>query len=70
MIIKIDMYLRDPLERFAKQEDGIALTEYLTLLGLLLGGVFTAVAGFNDSLTGVWDTFTAWLSSNAIVVPF
>ena len=29
---------------FAREEDGIALTEYLILLGLLVGGVIISVA--------------------------
>ncbi len=28
---------------FAREEDGVALTEYLILLALLVGGVITAV---------------------------
>ena len=70
MIIKIDMNLRDLLERFAKQEDGIVLTEYLALFGLIVGGVITAVANFSDTLTDVLDTLTAWLSSGKFVGPF
>ena len=31
--------LADMVRAFAREEDGIALTEYLILLGLLVGGV-------------------------------
>ncbi|MBD9510408.1 hypothetical protein IB265_26955 [Ensifer sp. ENS10] len=42
---------------FAREEDGVALTEYLILLGLLVGGVIVAVTGAGDSLSTAW---TSW----------
>jgi Flp pilus assembly pilin Flp len=38
----IDM-IKNTVARFRKDEDGIALTEYLVLLGLLVAGVIGAV---------------------------
>lgn len=43
--------------RFTRDEDGLALTEYLVLLGLLVGGVIGAVIVFRTGLAGAW---TSW----------
>lgn len=45
------------LQSFAADEEGIALTEYLILLGLLVGGVIVTVGLAGTSLNGAW---TAW----------
>ncbi len=45
------------LRAFAAEEEGIALTEYLILLGLLVGGVIATVGIAGASLDGAW---TAW----------
>lgn len=45
------------LRAFAADEEGIALTEYLILLGLLVGGVIVTVGLAGTSLNGAW---TAW----------
>ncbi|MGJ8531969.1 MAG: hypothetical protein ACSHYC_07280 [Alphaproteobacteria bacterium] len=45
------------LRAFAADEEGIALTEYLILLGLLVGGVIATVGLAGTSLDGAW---TAW----------
>ena len=39
---------------FAREEDGVALTEYLILLALLVGGVIVAVTAAGTNLAGVW----------------
>ena len=43
--------------QFRRNEDGLALTEYLLLLGLITAGIITAVLGFGDSLSVLW---TQW----------
>lgn len=58
MIIKAIAFLQS----FRKEEDGLALTEYLVLLGLLVGGVITAVLLFGEGLSGAWDDWTAFIS--------
>ena len=42
---------------FAREEDGVALSEYLILLGLLVGGVILAVTTAGGALANAW---TAW----------
>lgn len=49
--------------RFRKDEDGIALTEYLVLLGLLVAGVIAAVLLFGTELTGAWNSWASWVGS-------
>ena len=41
---------------FAREEDGVALTEYLILLALLVGGVIGAVTLAGQNLSAAWDT--------------
>jgi pilus assembly protein Flp/PilA len=60
------MYIRDLLERFAKQEEGIALTEYLMLLGLLSGGIISVVLVFSSTAAGKWESWSSWFSSGVI----
>ncbi|MCW0000978.1 hypothetical protein OE766_22345 [Pararhizobium sp. YC-54] len=45
---------------FAREEDGVALTEYLILLALLVGGVITAVTAAGTGLAGVWTEWSTW----------
>ncbi|UWP94190.1 hypothetical protein K3X41_07890 [Aliiroseovarius crassostreae] len=47
--------------RFRKDEDGIALTEYLILLGLLASAVIAAVLLFGDELGANWETWANWM---------
>jgi len=63
------MKIKGLLKRFSKEEDGIALTEYLILLGLLVGGVIIAVLAFGDALALVWDSWTTWFSGGTINAP-
>ena len=44
---------------FAREEDGVALTEYLILLGLLVGGVVASVVLIGDELNTAWGS-SAW----------
>jgi pilus assembly protein Flp/PilA len=54
------MYIKEMIERFAREEDGIALTEYLILLGLLVGGVIAAVTTAGGNLSTVWTGWGTW----------
>ncbi|WOS66812.1 Flp family type IVb pilin [Sinorhizobium fredii] len=45
---------------FAREEDGVALTEYLILLALLVGGVITAVTTAGGNLSAAWETWGSW----------
>ncbi|THK35405.1 hypothetical protein EHS39_24640 [Ensifer sp. MPMI2T] len=42
---------------FAREEDGVALSEYLILLGLLVGGVITAVGTAGTNLNTAWSNW-------------
>lgn len=48
-------------QRFRRDEKGIALTEYLILLGLLTGAVIIAVFAFGTQLGVLWDGWADWL---------
>ena len=52
------------LQTFRKEEDGLALTEYLVLLGLLIGGVIIGVGAFGTSLNTTWTGWSTWLTTN------
>lgn len=43
--------------RFMKEEDGIALSEYLVVLGPMIGGVIVAVTLFGTNLGIAWDNW-------------
>ena len=57
------------LQSFRKEEDGLALTEYLVLLGLLVGGVLFAVGVFATDLGEAWTSWATWIDTNANVEP-
>lgn len=48
---------------FAREEDGVALTEYLILLALLVGGVITAVTLAGTNLATVWTAWAGWFTT-------
>jgi pilus assembly protein Flp/PilA len=48
---------------FAREEDGVALTEYLILLGLLVGGVIVAVGVAGGSLSLAWGSWSSFFNS-------
>jgi pilus assembly protein Flp/PilA len=49
---------------FVKDEEGLALTEYLILLGLLTAGVITAVIAVGGSLETAWENWADWFETN------
>jgi pilus assembly protein Flp/PilA len=49
------------LQSFRKEEDGLALTEYLILLGLLTGAVILAIGAFGTELGTQWQGWADWL---------
>lgn len=48
---------------FAREEDGVALTEYLILLGLLVGGVIAAVGVAGTNLDAAWDSWATFFTT-------
>lgn len=63
MYLKTLIYMKDLGRRFRDDEDGLALTEYLILLGLLTGAVIVAVTAFGGSLGDAWETWKTWADS-------
>jgi pilus assembly protein Flp/PilA len=61
---RIEMIIKaiTTLQSFRKEEDGLALTEYLVMLGLLVGGVIGAVILFGEGLAAAWADWTAFIS--------
>lgn len=54
------------INKFKHDEDGLALTEYLLLLGLLVGGVIVAVALFGTNLSGAWNNWAGFFTRTNI----
>ena len=54
---------------FMKDEEGLALTEYLILLGLLTGGVIIAVTAVGGSLSAAWGTWQTWFAGTQLDAP-
>ena len=52
------------IRAFAREEDGVALTEYLILLGLLIGGAITAVTAAGSNLSDAWDAWGTWWTTS------
>ena len=49
---------------FAQEEDGVALTEYLILLGLLVGGVIAAVTLAGTNLSAAWTSWAGFFNAS------
>ena len=54
----------DMLSAFGRDEDGIALTEYLILLGLLTAGVIVSVLAIGGNLNTAWAGWASWFATN------
>lgn len=57
----ITSYVMTKLMMLRDQRDGLALTEYLILLGLLTAAVIGAVTAFGDQLGILWESWVTWL---------
>lgn len=55
-------FIFDMARRFRRDEKGIALTEYLILLGLLTSAVIIGVLVFGQRLGTLWQDWAFWLS--------
>ena len=51
------------MERFRNEEDGVAMTEYLVLLGVLVGAVIASILFYGEQLGGVFVTWATWLGA-------
>ena len=56
----VTFYLMDLYRRFHSEDEGLALTEYLVVLGLLIGGVIAAVILFGNNLSNAWNNWGNW----------
>lgn len=63
MLMIINAYVRDLVVRFKSDEEGLALTEYVILLGLLTAAVIGAVLLFGGALDEIWRAWVAFISS-------
>jgi pilus assembly protein Flp/PilA len=54
--------LLSTVRAFAREEDGVALTEYLILLALLVGGVIAAVTAAGENLALAWTSWGTYFS--------
>ncbi len=48
------------IHAFRQEEYGVALTEYLILLALLVGGVILAVTLAGNNLAAAWTSWGTW----------
>jgi len=63
------MIINTLVARFKREEDGLALTEYLILLGLLVGGVVAAVLLIGGDLSAAWNSWSSWFDRNNLGAP-
>lgn len=63
MLANVNVYVLDLLRRFRDDKEGLALTEYLILLGLLTAAVITAVLAFGEQLGALWQGWADWINS-------
>jgi pilus assembly protein Flp/PilA len=61
MIMMAIKYGTGLVRRLRDEEDGLALTEYLILLGLLTAAVIAAVTLFGGNLGTQWDLWAVWI---------
>lgn len=59
--MNVKSYIADLYIRFQSDEEGLALTEYLILLGLLAGAVVGAVIIFGGNLDTAWRGWAAFI---------
>lgn len=50
------------ISTFAHDEEGVALSEYLMLLALLIGGVLAAVILAGGNLNYAWYSWAGWFN--------
>ena len=52
------------IDAFGREDEGVALTEYLILLALLIGGVILAVTTAGGNLATAWTSWGTWWTTN------
>ena len=61
--------MMEMLGTFARDEDGIALTEYLILLGILTAAVIGAITIVGTQLGTAWGTWGTWFTDADLEAP-
>ena len=61
MLMMFTTYVRGLVVQLRNDEEGLALTEYVLLLGLLTGAVIAAVLLFGQNLAVIWDAWADYL---------
>ncbi|WP_087004196.1 hypothetical protein [Rhizobium sullae] len=61
--------LVNSVRAFAREEDGVALTEYLILLGLLVGGVVASIVLIGGQLNTAWGSWATWFAAQNLDAP-
>jgi len=54
---------------FSREEDGVALTEYLILLALLVGGAVASVTLIGTDLGTAWSSWQTWFAAQPLDAP-
>ncbi|CUJ18438.1 Flp family type IVb pilin [Cognatishimia activa] len=60
--MNIKSYLVGLYARLRSDEEGLALTEYLILLGLLTAAVVLAILAFGQNLGAAWQAWSNWIT--------
>jgi len=63
MLANMSGYLSNLVKRFHSEEEGLALTEYMILLGLLTAVVIGAVTLYGENLGDLWQGWADWLGT-------
>lgn len=61
--------LLSKVRAFAREEEGVALTEYLILLGLLVGGVVASIVLIGGQLNTNWASWATWFQNQNLAAP-
>ncbi|NDW01116.1 hypothetical protein G0A00_17605 [Yangia sp. PrR002] len=61
------VFAKDFARRLRDEDEGLALTEYLVVLGLMIGGVIFAVMLFGLNLNLAWSQWADWLADSLYV---
>lgn len=61
-IVAMETFRDAKIKEFREDESGLALTEYLVLLGLLVGGVIAGVTLFGGNLNTTWNGWAGWIT--------
>lgn len=59
--------IKKMFDSFVQEEAGLAMTEYLILLGMLAGTAIAAVAVVGANLESTWLSWAAWFTD--VLIP-